>query len=209
MGAAMAKQKRGDTTKKRIFDTAIDMFSKRGYNGVSIRDLTKAVGIKESSLYNHFKSKDDIVLNIYNYFKEKILSREFSDEDIDRLLESMPAELYFQKVFDAYVEVMTSEEIVKIWKIIISEQFRDERARYLHNQEITIKLHTDSLRVLKRMQFKSLVKDIDLDTAVSILLKGLKGMMFDYLSLSSDGKGEEALEMMRKHIAFFWECIKA
>ena len=42
------------TTKERIIDQALDLFSRKGYDGVSVRDISGAVGIKESSLYNHF-----------------------------------------------------------------------------------------------------------------------------------------------------------
>lgn len=40
------------TTKEKIVETALDLFSQRGYDGVSVRDIARAVGIRESSLYN-------------------------------------------------------------------------------------------------------------------------------------------------------------
>lgn len=45
------------TTKEKIVETALDLFSQRGYDGVSVRDIARAVGIRESSLYNHFPGK--------------------------------------------------------------------------------------------------------------------------------------------------------
>ena len=45
------------TTKEKITETALDLFSQRGYDGVSVRDIARAVGIRESSIYNHFQSK--------------------------------------------------------------------------------------------------------------------------------------------------------
>lgn len=47
-------------TKERIVETALDLFSQRGYDGTSVRDIARAVGIRESSLYNHFPSKQAI-----------------------------------------------------------------------------------------------------------------------------------------------------
>ena len=44
------------TTKEKITETALDLFSQRGYDGVSVRDIARAVGIRESSIYNHFQS---------------------------------------------------------------------------------------------------------------------------------------------------------
>ena len=44
-------------TRERIIEAALALFSQRGYGGVSIREIARAVGLRESSLYNHFASK--------------------------------------------------------------------------------------------------------------------------------------------------------
>lgn len=58
-------------TKERIEAEALQMFSVRGYSGVSIRDIAGAVGIKESSIYKHYKGKEDIFETIVRHYKEK------------------------------------------------------------------------------------------------------------------------------------------
>lgn len=47
-------------TKQHILEVSLDLFSRRGYSSVSIRDICGKVGIKESSVYYHFKNKQDI-----------------------------------------------------------------------------------------------------------------------------------------------------
>lgn len=47
-------------TKEIIWQEALQLFCKRGYDGVSIKDIANAVGIKDSSLYKHYKSKQQI-----------------------------------------------------------------------------------------------------------------------------------------------------
>ncbi|CDR30338.1 Intercellular adhesion protein R [Acholeplasma oculi] len=54
------------TTKESIYHHAIELFSKHGYHQLGMRDLAKSVGIKASSIYNHYKSKEDILLDICN-----------------------------------------------------------------------------------------------------------------------------------------------
>ncbi len=44
-------------TKEKIVWEALELFSTRGYGAVSVRDIAAAVGIRESSLYNHFPNK--------------------------------------------------------------------------------------------------------------------------------------------------------
>lgn len=48
------------STKEKILEISLDMFAKQGYTAVSIRDICKEVGIKESSVYYHFKNKQSI-----------------------------------------------------------------------------------------------------------------------------------------------------
>ena len=48
-------------TKNLILTTALDLFSEKGFDGVSVRDIAKQVGVRESALYKHFKSKQEIL----------------------------------------------------------------------------------------------------------------------------------------------------
>lgn len=50
--------------KLQIIQTAAMLFRENGYNAVSMRDLASALGIKAASLYNHIKSKEDILAEI-------------------------------------------------------------------------------------------------------------------------------------------------
>ncbi len=46
-----------------ILDAATDLFAERGYAEVSIDDIGAAVGIAGPSVYNHFASKQDILID--------------------------------------------------------------------------------------------------------------------------------------------------
>jgi len=48
------------TTKELIIEEALTLFSQKGYHGTSVKDIANAVGIKDSSLYKHFSSKQEI-----------------------------------------------------------------------------------------------------------------------------------------------------
>lgn len=59
-------------TKERIESEALDLFSRFGYFGVSIRDIAGRVGIKESSIYKHYKGKQEIFNTIKTHYLEKM-----------------------------------------------------------------------------------------------------------------------------------------
>ena len=43
----------------------LKLFSKKGYTGVSMREIATAVGIKGASIYNHFKGKQEVFEAIF------------------------------------------------------------------------------------------------------------------------------------------------
>src|SRR2546425_8972262 len=48
------------STRERILEAALDLFARHGFAGTSVRQLARAVGLRESSLYNHFAGKEAI-----------------------------------------------------------------------------------------------------------------------------------------------------
>jgi AcrR family transcriptional regulator len=55
---------RTEATADEIRRVALEMFASRGYASTSVRDLTRAVGIRESSMYNHFGSKEAVLWDL-------------------------------------------------------------------------------------------------------------------------------------------------
>jgi AcrR family transcriptional regulator len=53
-----------------IINIAIDLMARKGVQELTIKNLSQKIGIVESAIYRHFKSKQDILLGILNIFKE-------------------------------------------------------------------------------------------------------------------------------------------
>lgn len=54
-------------TKLHIIEQAAVVFNQRGYAGTSMADLMQATGLKKGGLYNHFRSKDELALDAFDY----------------------------------------------------------------------------------------------------------------------------------------------
>lgn len=48
----------GQKTRQAILDAALALFADRGYFGTSLRDIARAVGVRESAIYNYFAGKE-------------------------------------------------------------------------------------------------------------------------------------------------------
>jgi AcrR family transcriptional regulator len=51
----------GATAREEILDAAAELFTTQGYAATSTRAIADAVGVRQSSLYHHFATKDDIL----------------------------------------------------------------------------------------------------------------------------------------------------
>ncbi|EEE42524.1 transcriptional regulator, TetR family [Methanobrevibacter smithii DSM 2375] len=122
-------------TKYKIFDTALDLFSKKGYDSVSVRTIASEVGIKESSIYNHYSSKKDILMSILNYFEEYFKGNPLDDENIRKLLEENPEEFYHQGS-EMFKQQIFEEKILKIMKLIFVQMYQIDEVKEFFLREI-------------------------------------------------------------------------
>ena len=122
-------------TKDKIFDTALDLFSKKGYDSVSVRTIASEVGIKESSIYNNYSSKKDILMSILNYFEEYFKGNPLDDENIRKLLEENPEEFYHQGS-EMFKQQIFEEKILKIMKLIFVQMYQIDEVKEFFLREI-------------------------------------------------------------------------
>ena len=72
--ATITKKSTASKTRTQILDTSAALFSKQGYNGTAMRDIAKALNMKAGSLYYHFDSKEQLVLEILTIGLENIIN---------------------------------------------------------------------------------------------------------------------------------------
>ena len=57
---------------REIVNTAIELIAEKGIQELTIKNLSKKIGIAESAIYRHFNSKLDILISILDMFQENI-----------------------------------------------------------------------------------------------------------------------------------------
>jgi AcrR family transcriptional regulator len=58
---------KAEQTRENIIKQAAELFNQKGYSGSSISDIMRATGLQKGGIYNHFKSKDDLALEAFDY----------------------------------------------------------------------------------------------------------------------------------------------
>lgn len=54
-----------NTKRPEIVQVATSLFATRGIDGVSMRDIATAAGVREAAIYRHFTSKDELARDIF------------------------------------------------------------------------------------------------------------------------------------------------
>jgi len=59
------KQRRRGNTRQRIQDVALELFAEQGYEKTSLREIAEQLQVTKAALYYHFKTKEDILVSIF------------------------------------------------------------------------------------------------------------------------------------------------
>jgi len=62
---------KGKITRDFIIEKAASIFNKNGFAGSSMSDLMREKGLQKGGIYNHFKNKEEIVLEAFDYSIKK------------------------------------------------------------------------------------------------------------------------------------------
>jgi AcrR family transcriptional regulator len=192
------------TTKQKIFDVAVDLFSQKGFSGASIREIARTVGIKESSLYNHYKNKDDILTKIFDYYETEIEEATPSKEYLAEKINTLLAHEFWEKGLANFQKSTLKPLMQKISKIVLLEMFRDERARDIALKEFFTRQQKLTETIFSLMQRKELIKqDLDPKFLAMEYTYGLLAMQFEYNILNNwNISTDKVREKMFGHIKF-------
>ena len=131
-------------TKEKIMYEALNLFSVKGFDAVSVRDIAQAVGIKESSLYNHYHNKQHIFDSIISecsmrsaaYFQQVQFTDEngqfTADEKTVNMYKSMTDEQFAAVAAQVFESIFTDEISVKLRRMLTIEQYRNEKLAKLY-----------------------------------------------------------------------------
>ena len=148
-----------NNTKERILEAALEMFSRYGYAGTNIRELTASLGLVKSGIYKHFESKEAIwnaVLDeMITYYEEHFGSADRmppTPETLDEFV-TMTMRMVNLTIHD--------EKILMTRKVLTIEQFRDERARDLATRHFLTGLTEMFTHIFTQMMEKGLLRKED------------------------------------------------
>ncbi|SES31132.1 TetR/AcrR family transcriptional regulator [Psychrobacillus sp. OK032] len=114
--------------KQLIMEKALELFAKQGFEATSVQQITDHCGISKGAFYLSFKSKDELILSLIDYFMTQFIS------DIDYQVRNVNNEgllfKYYHTTFQSFVQ---HSDFAKI--------LMNEQAQTFNNKELIEKLH--------------------------------------------------------------------
>ena len=197
-----------EDTKKKILDKALELFSQRGYDAVSVGEIAAAVGIKAPSLYNHFSGKQAIFEAIvettaaqYQRDTDRIhIHVQDADRDIPAFVQITEEEL-FEKVRQIFDYSLHEENIRRFRKMMTIEQYRD---REFDRLAAVVAYHAAIFRSL--IQAGALHPG---DPDALALLYAAPVITLIGICDRQPEREEECREMLRAHVHQFYTMVQA
>lgn len=101
---------RARSTRDRILDIALELFTEQGYDGTSLRDIAERLGTTKAALYYHFERKQDIFLELH--LRLHALGRE-ALEQLDDLEDGQARVEAWPGIIDRFIDqVIENRELV-------------------------------------------------------------------------------------------------
>ena len=140
-----------------ILEKATALFSKEGYDKVTIRSLASACGISEPALYRHFTSKDELYSAVLDSIEAKLSHQDTfeklkDEEDIEKLLKGLARHIldFFTKHEDLYRLLLYStlrehDRAKKVHRAIRGAyiRFLMDRLDHLYGKELIVKKNNE------------------------------------------------------------------
>jgi AcrR family transcriptional regulator len=197
----------GEVTRDRILEEALDLFSKKGYSGTSIRDIVHRVGIKGSSLYNHFSGKEEILTTLLDDFNLLDLVDRMGIDSPESRGNSLPEAL--TAITSALLQFLETVRHKKFIKIVFMELLNETGTSNKIFTNYLDEFRESVARLLKGFMDRKLIIEADPLFLANEFILSLTYSQFEFIILNKGPKDLKGLrEYYAGHVNFFWESIR-
>ena len=93
-----------ENTKEKLTEVALQLFEQNGYHAVTVDKIVKTSGVSKGAFYHYFKSKDELLYSVHDYFITYVLDKakeayEICNTPTERLNATIKS---FVMMFDMY-----------------------------------------------------------------------------------------------------------
>ena len=196
--------KKGNT-KERLIMAALDLFSVKGYEGTSVEEIARAVGIKAPTMYKYLKSKEELLLILIDQSEKEYDNGMKQNLQVAYEINS-GSELknYAMKLIEFTIN---NDMAVKMRRLLTIEQYRNEQFAESATRHHVKTIQSIFADIFRKMMDKGLM--IHGDANIYALEFAAPVTLMIQMSDRQPEKKIQALETINRHFDVFIEryCI--
>lgn len=188
--------------KEEIILAALDIASQDGLSGISMSKIAEKLGIKKPSLYNHFKSKEEIISAMYQYLRDRSKAKlSLAEVDYSELVKGKSAEDVLTQAVSNYEKICGDKEMFAFYKVIYSQRAVDAAAaKILAEETRRMTAATKNLFYALQVHKKLRIDDIDMAAiSFAMTVHAVMDYRFDCLCAGETIKND----MLQNYIKWF------
>jgi TetR/AcrR family transcriptional repressor of nem operon len=169
----MARTRQFD--ERQVLIAAMLVFWEKGYEGTSIQDLEKAMGLKRTSIYNTFGNKRSLFERVVSCYRESVMGALF-----DAMDQAPDIRTGVKRLLNAALDIHFNEDYpggcLVVLSVLESGQHDEHSTAVLEN---TIKELKQGLqaRLTKAKRRGELAPDLDTGSTATTIATSMTGMM--------------------------------
>ena len=198
---------KGNKTKEKILKTALKLFSTKGYKATTVRDISGAMGVKQSALYNHFKNKESILTTLISDLTSSAIVTLFDDKEPQ--MAHKQGKSLLMNIATTFKLIGFDGQNEALYRLLMQEIFRNAHIREIYNEHF----YQENVKKLSGLFFGMMQEEM-IDSSDPLLLANefLSPLFFYQMQvtlLKLDKKSTSSVvSMFEKHVDFFWDKIK-
>ena len=200
MGEAMRKGRRqvqAEQTKQRIFETALELFRKKGFDQVSVDEIVKKSNSSKGAFYGHFDSK-------YGIFLEKFKEiDQFYESFVQTIADELPLKEKIVKLFQGQMNYLEHELGKDVMRTVYTSGLMESENNYFANTERSI--YKILIRFIDQsIESGELLEEADAEKIAMLISRCMRGNLYDWIAF---GKDFNLQEESKQFIDIFMEGV--
>ena len=193
------------TRKEEIIYATLELAAENGMKGVSMSQIADKVGIKAPSLYNHFRSKDEMIKAMYSFLRDQAqVGSSGGTPDYSKLADKSTEEILLGSVSE-YMGIVTNKYMLQFFKVLYSERSTNPIAAAIIVEE-TERMLQATKNMFYALVVHGKIKNENVDIAAmtySLTIHSLIDYRMDLLTAGIvDGFGEEGSPVPKNILDF-------
>jgi len=116
-GRATVRALRGGDKRERILDAAVRVFARKGFYLTRVSEVAKAAGVADGTIYLYFKSKDDLLVSLFEHRIERLLT--YMDTELPRVAS---ATYKLQRIIELQLGLLEGErDLAEVVTVILRQ----------------------------------------------------------------------------------------